>query len=85
MSLDIYFADDVADRLEALRQSNLRMLALAESLGADPRILTIVRAAVMGTLSDVAVSFGLHRPDTLAAPQFLESRYVFSAEAVDVE
>jgi len=85
MAPDIFFSKDVFDRLNALRQSNERWLRLAETLGADPRILAIVRAAIMGTLDDVAVSFGLRRPDTLSIPQLpVESRYVFSAE-VDAE
>lgn len=61
MSLDIYFQDDIADRLEALRQSNERLLTLAEDLGADVRDIALIRAAIMDTLDAVGLSFGLHR------------------------
>lgn len=66
MALNINFSEDIADRLEALRLTNERLLALAEDLGADSRDIALIRAVILGTLADVAVSFGLHRPDFVA-------------------
>lgn len=68
MSLDIYFREDIQDRLDSLCQANERLLTLVEGTGASPRDIALVRAAIRGTLADVAVSFGLHRqsPDFLA-------------------
>lgn len=61
MGIDVYFPEHISDRLEALRLTNERLLTLAETLGADARDIALVRAAILGTLDDVATSFGLHR------------------------
>jgi len=70
MSLDIFYHDDVQDRLDALHQSNERWLSLALNLGANARDIALVRSVVAGMLDDVATSFGLRRaePTTLALP-----------------
>lgn len=63
MALDIYFADDVADRLLALAQANERALAQAQEFGANPRLIALARSAYQGALADVGVSFGLARTE----------------------
>ena len=60
MALDIFFKEDIQDRLDSLRQTNERLLTLAEDLGADARDIGLIRAVIMDTLDAVGVSFGLY-------------------------
>lgn len=60
--LSVFFYEDVENRIVALRQNSERILQLAECLGANPEGIALIRAAIMGTLDDVAASFGVHEP-----------------------
>lgn len=61
MSMMFYFPEDISHRLAALAQNNERNLRLAEALGANGRDINLIRAVIMGTLADIAISFGLYR------------------------
>ena len=67
MGLDIYFDDDIINRLVALTLANLRAMVWARQFGANRRDIAIARTAYQAALADVGVSFGLERPDVLKA------------------
>jgi len=72
----IFFAEDVEDRLRALRYSTIRWLTLAEALGADAGAIALARTVALGVLDDVGASFGLARLDIKTTLQIPTEREV---------
>lgn len=59
MSLGLFDVNDIKSHLESIYHINEWYLKYAEALGADPRDISLVKNAIIGTLDALALSFGL--------------------------
>jgi hypothetical protein len=57
--MDVYFPENIAGVLAALRQANHRATKLAQQFGVNPQIITIASIVYQGALEDVATAFRL--------------------------
>lgn len=77
MGLDVWFREDVTNRLLALYQANERALTLARRYGMDAEAADLCWQVYIGCLLDVATSFGL----ALAIPK--RKKVTYDREEID--